>query len=107
MLAVTHFALGAAGGALLGLNVSPEKRVPLVVLSGLWAILPDGNKLLPGELTHAAHDSVLANIFWLHPTLDTFETAYPEVEGALALAALVFTAFYSYYCDTESEEVPA
>lgn len=63
-----------------------------MVISGLWAMLPDFNKLSTHEAAQAAHDSLAANVFWFHHLLDSLETAYPEVEGTVALIVLFYMA---------------
>lgn len=89
MLAITHFAVGATGGVLLAvlLNVD-DRNVPLaMVVSGLWAMVPDIGKPVPGIDPNALH-GIEGNLFWFHAALDAAETAHGSVEGMLALAVL-------------------
>lgn len=89
MLAITHFAVGATFGVLLAILLSIEyKYVPLtMVVSGLWALVPDIGKPIPGVDPLALH-GVEGNIFWFHAALDGAETAYGSAEGVVALSVL-------------------
>jgi hypothetical protein len=93
MLALTHFATGAALGiGTIGPFIDEKWRPALMVASGIWAMGPDLNKFLPG--LDGLHNGLWANVFWFHGLLDGWETAFPKAEAAVAVAFLAFaTAF--------------
>ncbi len=53
----------------------------LILLGGIWALIPDIYKLAPiyelapaaAERMHAIHGSAIANLFWFHRTLDVHD----------------------------------
>ena len=79
-LALAHFAVGATGTTLLlaPLPVRVRCERTLILLGGIWALLPDIYKLAPihelapvaAERMHAIHGSAVANLFWFHRALD-------------------------------------
>lgn len=97
MLGVAHFALGATGGTLLteAGDVDSHQRLPLIVSSGIFAMLPDGNKMVNTRAADALHDTVLSNVFWFHGAVDAAETGYPELEGAVALLLFLCAAVFT------------
>jgi len=61
MLALTHFATGAALGiGIAGPFVDEQWRPALMVASGIWAMGPDLNKFLPG--LDWLHNNLWANV---------------------------------------------
>jgi hypothetical protein len=104
MLGVTHFAVGATGGTLLteSGDVAYHKRLPLIVSSGIFAMLPDSNKIVNTRAADVLHDTVLSNLFWFHGALDALETAYPELEGAVALLFLLCAAVFTCFSESTS-----
>ena len=89
MLALTHFAIGLTGGLLIAPSISRLDNSSVPILSGIWALGPDINKFIP-QLDFL-HDSVWSNIFWFHPTFDSLETSFPNIEAFSALVLLLFT----------------
>lgn len=94
MLGITHFALGATGGTIINEKLQYD-RLLIPVLSGIFAMLPDANKLLEIHTTKVVNQSVFNNIFWFHGLLDTMETTYPEIEGVIALCLLISVVIYT------------
>lgn len=92
MLAITHFAVGATCGALIAslIKANPRDIPVMMVFSGLWAMVPDIGKPIPGISPDLLHNST-GNVFWFHSILDLMETTYASIEGSIALAVLVFT----------------
>jgi len=87
MLAITHFAVGLLVAVLFIIPlVERFEDATIMVASGLWALGPDINKFV-SEATFL-HDSLWANVFWLHPTMDAFETGFPKVEAFVVLSML-------------------
>ncbi|RDI69615.1 hypothetical protein [Halopelagius longus] len=89
-LAITHFVVGATATMLVVIFFLPRVRFPrtLMVLGGLWAMIPDLNKVVPSELgfVDAVHDSAWANVFWAHHFLDTVDPSDTTKAAVLALA---------------------
>lgn len=88
-IGITHFAVGGMLSYLVWRTVSRERRLDalVIVLGGLWAMLPDVNKVAQQPTADALHRSVLANVFWGHQLLDT---ADPDDELTVGVIALVF-----------------
>ncbi|WP_254768302.1 hypothetical protein [Salinilacihabitans rarus] len=92
-MGVAHFALGAALTTLVVAASRPETRYPrtIVAVGGGWAMVPDAYKVLPlplpvaEEHLAAFHASPLADVFWLHRTLDRLD---PTNSGRVAAALL-------------------
>jgi len=95
MLGVTHFEVGATGGVLLNQKLDKDRLV-VPVTSGIFAMLPDSNKIVNTRLADVVHDTVLSNLFWFHGALDYVETGYPELEGAVALLLLLYATVFTY-----------
>lgn len=91
-IAIAHFAVGATLATVALLYFVPEapyQRV-VVLLSGVWAMVPDVVSLHPpyaSELA-VAFDSVWANAFWFHQRLDTVDGT-----DSLSFAAVTLGAF--------------
>lgn len=93
-LAVTHFALGA--GLMQLVLVLAQSRIryreSLVVLSGLWALVPDAHYVSPvfqGPLSQIKF-TVVGNLFWFHSFLDSVQQGEGTRRGAaLALGFLL------------------
>ncbi|ELY63458.1 hypothetical protein [Natrinema versiforme] len=88
-LALTHFAVGALCATLLlaYLPVRTEYDAPLVVASGVWALLPDFWRVTPiysGAFRDLGH-SALGNACWLH---SVFDRADPHESTRLAAVML-------------------
>lgn len=90
-MGVAHFALGAALTTLVVAVFVPGCRYPrtIVAVGGGWAMVPDAYKVLPlpvaEEHLAAFHASSLADLFWLHRTLDRLD---PTNSGRVAAALL-------------------
>jgi hypothetical protein len=91
MLGITHFAVGAAGGTALNGKLGRDRLV-VPVASGIFAMLPDSNKIVNTRAADVLHDTILSNLFWFHGALDLMETGHPEIEGAVALLFLLCAA---------------
>lgn len=89
MLAITHFAVGAAlTFAVFGLFIE-ERYWPLLMLSGgIFAMFPDVAHMFPAF--SVLHDTMLSNVFFGHGLMDAWETAHPQGEGTIAVLYLVF-----------------
>jgi hypothetical protein len=78
-LALTHFAVGGILTTILVLYVLPptEYSRSVVLFGGIWGMIPDGHWVSPvyHAQLHALHGSDLANLFWMHKTLDAIDTA--------------------------------
>lgn len=89
MIPITHFALGLLVAVLFVIPlVDSLNESTVLVVSGLWALVPDIGHFIT-ELSFL-HDSLWANVFWLHPTLDAIETAHPYAEATVVLSTLTF-----------------
>lgn len=87
MIPITHFALGLLMAVLFIIPlVDRYNDATIMVASGLWAMLPDVFHFIP--VGDPAHGTLWANVFWLHPTLDAFETAHPHAEATVVLSML-------------------
>lgn len=105
MQALVHFVVGMSAALfLLGfVDRAPHKEVTLAVVSGFWALVPDGYWLLLelGIETgtgrwQALHGSEYANVFWLHGLVDSLETGRPNLQAGIALAAFVGVVLWYY-----------
>ena len=87
---ITHFSVGASATALI-VALGPPRPYPrtLVLLGGVWALVPDAAKLLPHPLLRRFHRSVCADLFWFHRTLDRLDEDDSARVGALSLSVLV------------------
>jgi hypothetical protein len=85
---VTHFAVGATVTVLVVTFLIPQVRYPrsLAIVGGLWAMVPDASKLYDSSETLAFHDSVWAELFWAHRSLDRLDPADSTVLATAALA---------------------
>lgn len=101
---MTHFAVGVAGALLVLAVVDLPVRVEVggIILGGFVAIAPDGHHVVArlgfdgvAAAWRAVHGSRVADVFVLHRAIDATETGNPNLEAALALAALLgATAVY-------------
>lgn len=109
MQALVHFTVGVFL-ALLALTVvdySVRREFLLLVLSGFWALVPDGHWLLrefgiggPAAVWHSFHQTPYANLFWFHHLIDSLETGRENLEAGVALGVLlVLTLVYYRYND--------
>ncbi|SFG70569.1 hypothetical protein SAMN04488063_2725 [Halopelagius inordinatus] len=92
-LAITHFVVGASATVLVVTFFLPRIRFPrtLMVLGGLWAMIPDLNKGVPAQFgfVDAIHDSSWANVFWAHRFLDVTDPT-DTTQAAVGALALFF-----------------
>ncbi|MFB6150193.1 MAG: hypothetical protein ABEJ40_00155 [Haloarculaceae archaeon] len=107
-LAIAHFAVGAVCMALV-LTAAPP--VPfqrsLVVLGGIWAMVPDGWRFLPthsGAYAHDFHASGWANLFWFHNALDRADVGDSTGTGALLVAVFFGVTVLAEYRDYRTPE---
>lgn len=98
-LAITHFAFGAAMTALLVWVLAPghRHRTTLIVLGGLWALVPDLHYILPpryAESFQGIKHTVVGDVFWFHATFDRLvQGEGTRVGGAVALGFLLVVVF--------------
>lgn len=94
--AIGHFALGATLTALVVTYLLPKLPYPrtVVVLGGVWALLPDAAKLAPTNPDLVAfHDSLWTDVFWFHRTLDRFDATDSPRLSALLVAVFLLVTF--------------
>lgn len=91
--ALAHFAFGSAMTVLGVAYLLPTVRYPRVVglLGGVWAMVPDGYWISPvfGPELAGVHDSMLAELFWAHRTLDLADPTDSNVVAAGMVALLL------------------
>jgi hypothetical protein len=95
-LAIGHFALGATATALVVTYLLPKLPYPrtLVLLGGVWSLLPDAAKLFSAAPRLVAfHESQWANAFWFHRALDRFDAADSPRTSAVLVAVLLLVTF--------------
>jgi hypothetical protein len=107
MQALVHFVVGLGGALFLlsFLDRPAHEEVLLSVVSGFWALWPDGYWLLR-ELGvgfgtgkwQAIHRSVLSNLFWFHGLIDSLETGHAKLQAGIALTGLVAVVAWHYLC---------
>ena len=100
MLAIGHFAVGVSG-ALLVLLYHPrwiphflKNDIFVVLLSGLWAMLPDITMVF-SETNSAFLHEWWGNIFWAHPYIDSFTKDNPATAAVFMGVAGILT--YAYF----------
>jgi hypothetical protein len=92
-MAIAHFAFGATLTVLAVTYLVPSAPYPRVValLGGLWAMLPDAHWVSPvfaAEL-RAFHASSVADLFFLHRTLDVADPTDSRAFAAVLLGCLL------------------
>lgn len=95
-LALTHFAVGAIGATLLLslLPVRPSYDAPLIVASGIWAMVPDFWHVVPlysGVFRVLGHSAV-GNVFWLHAAIDQVDPHDSSQVAAIAVGVYFLVA---------------
>lgn len=100
MLEIAHFAAGIIGGIILlkteiiHIPNLLKNDVVFLFASGLFAMLPDINKIIRNTLLDKLHSSIASNIFWLHEFIDRF----PDTAIAAAIPiALAIIALFIYW----------
>lgn len=97
-LAITHFAVGGILSTIVLLYLLPPTRYArsLVLLGGVWGMIPDLHQISPvfTAQLRAYHHSPFANIFWLHETLDVIDPGDSTILATLALGAFIVTALF-------------
>lgn len=95
-LAITHFAVGGTLTTLVLLYLLPPTRYArsLVLVGGLWAMVPDVHRISPVFATQlrAFHGSTIADAFWLHRTLDAVDPGDSTLVATVALGTFTATA---------------
>ena len=91
--ALAHFAIGAMGMTLL-LALVPVRvwfKQTLILLGGIWALLPDIYQLAPTytEWMEVIHDSAAGNLFWFHRMLDLLDPTDSYLVAALAIGVWI------------------
>lgn len=89
--AITHFAVGATIAILALTFLVPNVRYPRTwtLIAGGWAMIPDASKLLESSTTLAFHDSIWADLFWAHRTLDRADPTDSTVWASVAVAGFL------------------
>lgn len=99
-LGLGHFAFGAMLTALVLAVFLPRIPYPrtLTILGGTWALLPDAVKLVGNspKLT-AFHNSPIADVFWLHYTLDVVDPADSARVSTLFVAGLLLVTMFAEF----------
>lgn len=89
---LTHFAIGAAGMTVLAVfPLRLRARSTAIIVSGLWALVPDLYALAPPYTAglRVLHDSAAANLFWFHGVLHALDTGNSRVMLLLAVGGWV------------------
>lgn len=90
---LAHFAVGAAGMTVLLAAVAPRFRFDrtLIVLSGVWAMVPDAYRVIPlvSDQLQVFRGRPLNDLFWFHGTLDVADPADTWSVVVLAVAVLL------------------
>ena len=91
--ALGHFAIGAMGMTLL-LAFAPVRvrfKQTLILLGGVWALLPDIYQLAPTytKWMEVIHDSTAGNIFWFHRMFDLLDSTDSYLVAALAVGVWI------------------
>ena len=94
--ALAHFAIGAMRMTLL-LALAPVRvrfKQTLILLGGIWALLPDIYQLAPTYTTwmEVIHDSTAGNLFWLHWMFDLHDPTDSDFVVALAVGGWIGVA---------------
>lgn len=100
-LAITHFAVGAGCMTLLLTLWAPTLayRQTVIVLSGLWALIPDLHYVSPvlqGPLSQLKF-TVLGDVFWFHRSMDALESG----RGSRTVAAVAVVCLLGVTVTTE------
>jgi hypothetical protein len=105
MEALVHFAVGRFR-ALLALTVvdyAVRREFLRLVLSGFWALVPDGHWMLrgfevdgPATAWHSFLQTTYANLFWFHRLIDSLETGRGNLEAGIALGVLLVLTLVDY-----------
>jgi hypothetical protein len=88
--AITHFAIGAAFMTLVVGVLAPRSRLrgTAIMLSGIWALIPDLDILAPTyvERFESAYEAVPADLFWFHGIFDVIDPDESVLFAGVALA---------------------
>jgi hypothetical protein len=92
-IALGHFAFGSAMTVLVVAYLVPDVPYPRLValLGGGWAMVPDVSWISPvfaAELRQY-HDTWIADVFWLHGTMDALDPSDSNVAAAAMVAFLI------------------
>jgi len=92
-LAITHFAVGATGMILILelTQTDTDYRASLVLLSGLWGLIPDLHYVAPifADKLKYIKQSIWGNVFWFHGYLDGLQ----QGRGSRRVAVIVVFIF--------------
>lgn len=90
VFAIVHFTVGFVSTlALLWLLPITRYRLTVAFLGGIWALVPDAEKIFDGSLggvVQTIHDGALADLFFFHGTLD--EPVFRALNIELTFVAL-------------------
>ncbi|MBT9133016.1 MAG: hypothetical protein DDT33_01547 [Firmicutes bacterium] len=97
MITIGYFAIGHAA-ANIGLTVLRPRqkkcRCLLLILSGIWAMIPDASKLIPQ--LEAFHYHWTADFFWLHRWIDvTVDPTDSFWKASAAIAVMIAGAVFA------------
>lgn len=93
-MAIAHYAVGAGFTTMLlwALPYSFSYRRTIIVLGGIWALVPDLHWVLPvyaQAYQGTVHHSVLANVFWLHGVMDAIDPNNSRLIGLFSVLSLL------------------
>ena len=97
--AITHFAVGAASTAIIVAVVAPQLRYrgTVIVLGGIWALVPDVGKLYAHPAIVEFHSSRWADLFWLHRTMDVYDRGHSVWLATVSVLVLVIVMAVTEY----------
>ncbi len=92
---ITHFAVGATCTLIIVTYLVPRVPYPrvIVILGGIWAMLPDANKLVDWQVLDRLHSSPVADIFWFHYSLDRIDSTDSIEFGVVAVAIFLIMTY--------------
>jgi hypothetical protein len=98
-MGISHFMIGMTGGIIL-IILFPKlfgkqlirKDIFIILLSGLFAMIPDINKII-SVIGHP----VWMNIFWLHVYIDNVLDVNDTVKFGIITIAIAIITLYIYY----------
>lgn len=93
--AITHFAIGAGITGVVVTYLIPKVIFPrtIVLLGGVWGMLPDAVKLYDAQLFRTLHGSGWTDVFWFHYSLDHIDSGDSTVWATLAVTLLIGLTF--------------
>lgn len=102
-LAIAHFAVGVGIGSLITIVSGLDKTwysSMIPYLFGVWAMIPDLHHVIPfnpfAEMVYYIHNSMVANLFVLHRTMDLYDVNDTKMFAAVCLL-FMFTCLSSMW----------